>query len=377
MCTYEHLVEVTLAHGRIPLVVPQLRTITLGGAVERARHRVDQLPQRAAARVGARDGRADRVRARSSRPSPATTSSTPSPTPTARSATPPGCASSSSRCRRTSPCGTCGSTTRPRWPRRSRASWTSGEWDGRAGRRRSTVSPSAPGELYLTLARWTDEPGPTSDYTGQQVFYRSLQQRADRPADHPRLPVALGHRLVLVLAGVRRPAPRRTPGVAAPAAPLRRLLEARRARPPLRHRRPARPAGRPAAGRARRAGRRDPVDRLAEFLDWFDREVGMRPVWLCPLRLRRGGAGDERPWPGYPLTAGTTYVNVGLLGRRQRRPRRAAVPAQPRHRGQGLRARRPQEPLLRGVLRAARSSTASTAAPTWPGSRRSTTPTTG
>jgi FAD/FMN-containing dehydrogenase len=33
MCTYEHLVEVTLAHGRIPLVVPQLRTITLGGAV--------------------------------------------------------------------------------------------------------------------------------------------------------------------------------------------------------------------------------------------------------------------------------------------------------------------------------------------------------
>src|SRR5262245_7713485 len=33
MCTYEDLVDVTLAHGRIPLVVPQLRTITLGGAV--------------------------------------------------------------------------------------------------------------------------------------------------------------------------------------------------------------------------------------------------------------------------------------------------------------------------------------------------------
>ena len=33
MCTYEHLVEATLAHGLIPLVVPQLRTITLGGAV--------------------------------------------------------------------------------------------------------------------------------------------------------------------------------------------------------------------------------------------------------------------------------------------------------------------------------------------------------
>ena len=57
-----------------------------------------------------------------------------------------------------------------------------------------------------------------------------------------------------------------------------------------------------------------PLDRLADFLAWFDREVGMRPVWLCPLRLRRGGAGQDRPWPGYPLAAGTTYVNVGFWG---------------------------------------------------------------
>src|ERR1700712_3375920 len=33
MCTYEDLVDATLPHGLIPLVVPQLRTITLGGAV--------------------------------------------------------------------------------------------------------------------------------------------------------------------------------------------------------------------------------------------------------------------------------------------------------------------------------------------------------
>ena len=33
MCTYEHLVEATLPHGLMPLVVPQLKTITLGGAV--------------------------------------------------------------------------------------------------------------------------------------------------------------------------------------------------------------------------------------------------------------------------------------------------------------------------------------------------------
>ncbi len=33
MTTYEHLVEATLAQGCMPLVVPQLKTITLGGAV--------------------------------------------------------------------------------------------------------------------------------------------------------------------------------------------------------------------------------------------------------------------------------------------------------------------------------------------------------
>src|SRR6476646_1512958 len=33
MCTYEDLVDATLPHGLAPLVVPQLKTITLGGAV--------------------------------------------------------------------------------------------------------------------------------------------------------------------------------------------------------------------------------------------------------------------------------------------------------------------------------------------------------
>ena len=33
MTTYEHLVAATLPHGLMPLCVPQLRTITLGGAV--------------------------------------------------------------------------------------------------------------------------------------------------------------------------------------------------------------------------------------------------------------------------------------------------------------------------------------------------------
>ena len=62
MCTYEHLVEATLPHGLAPLVVPQLKTITLGGAVTGLGHRVHVVPQRAAPRVGAGDGHPHRGR---------------------------------------------------------------------------------------------------------------------------------------------------------------------------------------------------------------------------------------------------------------------------------------------------------------------------
>ena len=51
-----------------------------------------------------------------------------------------------------------------------------------------------------------------------------------------------------------------------------------------------------------------PVNRLPEFLDFFHREVGIEPVWLCPLRQRDPSA----RWPLYPLDPGTTYVNVGF-----------------------------------------------------------------
>ena len=55
-----------------------------------------------------------------------------------------------------------------------------------------------------------------------------------------------------------------------------------------------------------------PVERLEEFLDWFDVEVGMRPVWLCPLVSPGTSSGGQ--WPTYPLRPGTTYVNAGFWG---------------------------------------------------------------
>lgn len=51
-----------------------------------------------------------------------------------------------------------------------------------------------------------------------------------------------------------------------------------------------------------------PVDRLAEFLDFFHREVGIEPIWVCPLKLR----GDAHRWPLYDMDPEVTYVNVGF-----------------------------------------------------------------
>jgi FAD/FMN-containing dehydrogenase len=51
-----------------------------------------------------------------------------------------------------------------------------------------------------------------------------------------------------------------------------------------------------------------PVTALPEFLDFFHREVGIEPVWVCPLRTRN----PDAHWPLYELDPETTYVNVGF-----------------------------------------------------------------
>ena len=331
MCTYEHLVEVTLAHGRIPLVVPQLRTITLGGAVtglgiESTSFR-SGLPHESVLEMDVITGSGDVV--------------TTKPGDDLFDAFP-------------NSYGSLGYATRLRIElepvpafvdlRHVRfddaadlAAAVARIVEGRewAGERVDGVDGVAfsPDECYLTLARWTDEPGPTSDYTGQQVFYRSLQQRAtDRLTVHDYLwrwdtdwfwcSRAFGAQHPLV----RRVWPRR----------LRRsdvywrlvALDRRLGIGDRLDRRAGRPQGERVVQDVE-----VPVDRLAEFLDWFDREVGMRPVWLCPLRLRGGEEGKDRTWPGYPLTPGTTYVNVGFWGvvnvgpEAPRSPRNRAVEA--------------------------------------------------
>jgi FAD/FMN-containing dehydrogenase len=62
-----------------------------------------------------------------------------------------------------------------------------------------------------------------------------------------------------------------------------------------------------------------PVGRGAEFLRWFVPHVGMSPVWLCPMRLC-GTPLSKQPWPLYPLHPGDVYVNFGFWGTRSLPP---------------------------------------------------------
>ncbi|BDT93008.1 FAD-linked oxidase [Nocardia sputorum] len=174
-------------------------------------------------------------------------------------------------------------------------------------------------ESYLTLGRRTVEPGPVSDYTGMDVYYRSLQHEGATPkrdrltihdylwrwdtdwfwcsrafgTQNPRIRrfwpkryrrssfywklVALDHKYAI---GDK--------------------LEARKGNPP------------------RERVVQDievPVERTADFVEWFLREIPIEPIWLCPLRLRETGGQDrpgERAWPLYPLEPDRTYVNVGF-----------------------------------------------------------------
>ncbi len=84
-----------------------------------------------------------------------------------------------------------------------------------------------PDEIYLTVGAYSDE-APVAERLHRPEHLLPVHPRpAGGLPDHPRLPVALGHRLVLVLARVRRAAPADPPDVAAAVPALRRLPQAR------------------------------------------------------------------------------------------------------------------------------------------------------
>ena len=311
MCTYEPLVDATLPHGMIPLVVPQLRTITLGGAVtglgiESTSFR-SGFPHESVLEMDVLTGAGEIV---TTRPGEDLFDAFPNSY------------------------GSLGYATRlqirleevpghvalqhlrfddPGMLAKTVAEIVeTGRYDGAPVNALDGVG-FAPDELYLTLARWDDRRGdhhdvaPSSDYTGSRIFYRSLQQReTDRLTIYDYLWRWDTDWFWCSRAfGVQHPV-------------VRRLWPRRWRRSDVYHRlvrldqrfgiadRLDRRAGRP----EREAVIQDvevPVERLPEFLAWFDERVGMRPVWLCPVVA-------QRAWPSYPLEPGVTYVNIGFWG---------------------------------------------------------------
>ncbi|GAB3951822.1 FAD-binding oxidoreductase [Kribbella albertanoniae] len=306
MCTYEDLVAATLPHGLTPMVVPQLKTITLGGAVtglgiESSSFRAG-LPHESVLEMDILTGAGELVTAR------------------------PG-----DDLFRMFPnsYGTLGYATRLRIAldrispyvalRHVRVSLdelapviaeivASGMYDGEPVHFVDGVAFS-PAEAYLTLGRNSDAAVQTSDYTGQQIYYRSIQQRqTDFLTAHDYLwRWDTDWFWCSAAFGAQNPW-------------VRRLWPRRWRRSDVFHKLVGFENRHHVAARiSRRRGQAPrervvqdveiPLARVAEFLRWFDTEVGMRPVWLCPLRLRGSAS-----WPLYPLAPGETYVNVGFWG---------------------------------------------------------------
>ena len=57
-----------------------------------------------------------------------------------------------------------------------------------------------------------------------------------------------------------------------------------------------------------------PQDRAPAFLDFLLAEIGVLPIWVCPIRA----TDPRRPFTLYPMTPGTRYVNFGFWDSVQR-----------------------------------------------------------
>jgi FAD/FMN-containing dehydrogenase len=310
MCTFEDLVAATVPYGLSPLVVPQLKTITLGGAVaglgiESASFR-NGLPHESVLEMDILTGTGELLTV------------SPQEHPDLYRAYP-------------NSYGTLGYSTRLRIELEPIKPFvalrhvrfhsltdmvsamdhiidTGGFDDAPVDYLDGVVFDAD--ESYLCVGVRTTTPGPVSDYTGQRIYYRSIQH--DTGTEEDRLTMhdyfwrwdtdwfwcsgAFGAQNPRL----RRWWPRRyrRSSVYWKLIALDRRLgiadriEKRNGRPP------------------RERVVQDievPLERTTEFLEWFLDAVPIAPIWLCPLRLR-----DQDSWPLYPIRPGRTYVNIGF-----------------------------------------------------------------
>ncbi len=311
MTTYQRLVDATLGHGLMPMVVPQLKTITVGGAVaglgieSSSFHRGLAHESVLEMEVLTGDGRlvtasADNEHSELFRALP-NSYGTLGYAVSLRVALQPVCRYVALRHVRFDDAKACAQAIAE--------ICAGGEHGGQPVDFCDGTVFSA-GEQYLTLGRFSDD-APAglapNDYTGQRIFYRSIAERSED------------------LLTVRDYLWRwdtdwfwcsRALGAQHPVG--RRLWPKRYRRSDVYRRLVALDRRYRVSGRIR--GRMGlppeepviqdievPVTRLAEFLDAFHTEIGITPLWLCPVRLA-----DPAGWSLYPMDPTQLYVNVGF-----------------------------------------------------------------
>ena len=165
----------------------------------------------------------------------------------------------------------------------------------------------SPGEHYLVLGEFCDEAPYTSDYTYLNIFYRSIRQRSEDYlttrdylwrwdtdwfwcsknlyVQNPLMRRLLGRRRLNSITYQKVMRWNTRVGL------TRRLNTL--------------------MGIHREAVIQDvdiPLENAPAFLDFFEREIGIRPVWLCPARHDR----NRGEYPLFPMRDDTLYINFGF-----------------------------------------------------------------
>lgn len=184
----------------------------------------------------------------------------------------------------------------------------------------------SPAESYLIMGTQTAEPGPVSDYTYNEIYYRSIQHTSGVARDRLTIRDYIWRWDTDWFWcsrewGAQNPTVRKLwPHDLLRSNVYSRLLELDR-RFSIAERLDGR-AGRPNRERVAQTVEVT-AEKLVDFLDWLFDSSTIEPVWLCPVRLRNNGedgVAGVRRWPLSPLTTGTTWVDVGFW---------SSVPADP------------------------------------------------
>ncbi len=162
-------------------------------------------------------------------------------------------------------------------------------------------------ELYMTSARFVDEAPAVSDYTYENIYYRSVREKqTDYLSTHDYLwRWDTDWFWCSKNLGAQNPLLRKLYG--------RERLNSRTYTKIMRWN--SRWKLTSALDRLSRRHRESviqdvdiPIERGPEFLDFFLREIGILPVWICPIRTPK----PAEAFPLYPMNPATTYVNFGF-----------------------------------------------------------------